>query len=148
MQTQCRLTDVVFLSLLFCIGGAITGYAQAVHEQHVVIDHAAPGSNPMQAQNIVFRIPSNGNYQAVIFPERPRVAIKGIDVPIDVAIGFMTRDRSGTWRPQQWQHGTGNTFVDLKAMRAGTDVRIWYSSSIGGLPSPRIGGKVRIIRIQ
>ena len=123
-----------------------TAIAQVVHEQHVVIDHAAPESDPMQAGSITYTIPADGNYQAIIFPERPNVVFKGIEVPVDVAIGYMTRDESGAWRQRNWQHGTGNSFVDLRGMRRGTQVRIWFSSSIGGLPSPRIGGMVRILR--
>lgn len=120
--------------------------AQVVHEQHVVIEYAAPGSDPGRVRSITFVIPEDGNYQAIIFPERPSIVIKGIEVPVDVAIGYMTRDESGAWRQRNWQHGTGNSFVDLRGMRRGTQVRIWFSSSIGGLPSPRIGGMVKILR--
>jgi len=121
--------------------------AQVVHEEHVVINYAAPGSDPMRVNSIRFTIPADGNYQAVIFPNRPSVVIKGLEVPIDVAIGYNVKSQqTGRWSRGQWKHGTGNSFVNLRGMRAGEQIRIWFSSSIGGAPSPQIGGMVQIKR--
>lgn len=146
MKMNAYTRSVMFLIASALVSLSTTTFAQVVHEEHVVIDYAAPGSDPMRVRSITFTIPADGNYQAVVFPERPNVVIKGIEVPVDVAIGYMTRDASGAWRQRQWQHGTGNSFVNLRGMHRGTQVRIWFSSSIGGLPSPRIGGMVRILR--
>lgn len=132
----------------------ISPFEQRVYERRVVIKYAAPGSNPAQVDGFNYTIPEKGTYQVEIIPNRPSIAIKGIQIPIDVAVGILYEDPNGKLRRGSkrytkgpWSHGTGDTFATFTASKK-QGIRVWFSSSFGGLPSPEIGGKVRIFRVE
>ena len=153
MERKKRL--FVFVCGLLFVVNVIASFEQLAYERRVVIRYAAPGTKPTHANGFMYTIPQGGTFQVEIIPKRPNVAIKGLEVPIDVAVGILYEDPHGgslrmgskRYRKGPRNHGTGNTFATFMA-RENMRVRVWYSSSMGGLPSPEIGGKVRIFRIK
>lgn len=157
MKPYIRQSMLIGACMAACLLSFVPAFAQnnrEVYQQRVVIQYAAPGSNPAQVNGFAWTAPQAGTYQVTIRPNRPSVVIKGLEVPIDVAVGILIpsprghyRGRGGRYADGGWRHGTGNTFV-TRSFKQGQTVRIWYSSSIGGAPSPDIGGTVIIRRIR
>ncbi|UCH92318.1 MAG: hypothetical protein JSV88_18755 [Candidatus Aminicenantes bacterium] len=149
-----RKKGLIIILILFLTFVNHAQFDQMTYERRVVIKYAAPGSNPAQANGFDYTMPAKGTFQVEIIPDRVSIAIQGIPIVIDVAVGILFENPNGKLRRGSkrytkgpWKHGIGNAFVSFKATK-GQQIRTWYSASVGGMPCPNVWGKVRIFRIE
>jgi len=140
--------------ILFAALGAALSLDQLVYERRVIIEYASPGTSPILANGFDYTIPGDGTWQAELIPNRPAVSLQGIPILIDTAVGILYEDPKGSiqgsgkrFSKGPWSHSIGHPFVTFRAVRH-RNIRIWFSSSIAGVTSPKIDDKVRIFRIE
>ncbi len=151
LKKKCIVLGIVIFVFTF---PHIYAFEQKVYERRVIAKYAPPGSDPAQVEGFNYTIPETGTWQVEIIPDRVSLAIHGIPIVIDVAVGILFQVPDGTlrrgttrYRKGPWRHGIGNAFVTIKISKD-QQIRIWYSASIGGMPCPDVWGKVRIFRIE